>query len=32
MLIGGDDIRNYVITLGICFAMIVYFCACSTLC
>ena len=30
-LIGGDDMRNYVITLGMCFSMIVYIRACSTL-
>ena len=30
MLIGRDDIRNYVITLGMCFSMIVYIRACCT--
>ena len=30
MLIGGDDMRNYVITLGMCFSMIVYICASCT--
>ena len=28
MLIGGDDISNDVITLGLCFSMFVYFRAC----
>ena len=28
MLIGGDDIRNGVITLGTCFSMFVYICTC----
>ena len=28
MLIGGDDISNDVITLGLCFSMFVYFSAC----
>ena len=27
MLIGRDDIRNDVITLGMCFSMFVYICA-----
>ena len=27
MLIGGDDISNDVITLGMCFSMFVYICA-----
>ena len=30
MLIGGDDMTNYVITLGMCFSMIVYICASCT--
>ena len=29
MLIGGDDTSNDVITLGTCFSMSVYICACS---
>ena len=28
MLIGGDDISNDVITLGLCFSMFVYFRTC----
>ena len=31
IMIGRDDIRNYVITLGMCFSMIVYIRAHSTL-
>ena len=27
MLIGGDDIGNDVMTLGMCFSLFVYFCA-----
>ena len=30
IMIGRDDIRNYVIILGMYFSMIVYICACST--
>ena len=30
IMIGRDDIRNYVITLGMYFSMIVYIRACST--
>ena len=28
MLIGGDDISNDVLTLGMCFSMFIYICAC----